>query len=170
MKTIGTVFILLLFCACSPYKFAVNDFQGTYVQKGNSNVKLNFTNDSFSFIDSNKEELSLYTCCDTITYGSWGLDNSRGLLYLNSPVNLSLFTLDAQISEKKNNSDSLIFIIDNPIETSYLKHKPKMRDIYYKMAITDKNGLFTNDISSIDYDSNIIKMKKPKGLIFRFLN
>lgn len=166
-NTIRYIVILSLICSCSPLKFISGDFQGTYIQAGNKNIRLVFKDDSFAYIDSNaNNNLALYACCDTITYGSWGLDNSGGLIYLSSPEFINASIVNLQVIEKNTNeTDTLYFYVNNPIEQHYRKYQEKSRDIYYKIAIDTRNMGFLDKVLLNEFKTNVIKILRPKGAV-----
>lgn len=166
-NAIRYIAFILLLSSCSSFKFLSKDIQGTYVQEENKNVRLVFNGDAFVYIDPyTNNDLALYTCCDTITYGSWGLDNSRGLIYLSSPEFINASIVNLQVTEKKTNeTDTLYFYINKPIEQHYKKYQEKSRDIYYKIAIDTRNMGFLDKAMLKEYDTNVIKVLKPKGAI-----
>jgi len=163
------IVLLLVISSCSSPKLLPKEIQGRYIQEKNRNVHLDFNGNSFAFIDSTPIfDLALYTCCDTIAYGNWALENNRGLICLNSPEFINCSVVDMQVTEKiKKNTDTLYFYINNPIEEHYKKYRynTKGRDIYYKISIDARNiGLLDNVLLN-EYDANIIKILKPKGTI-----
>lgn len=165
--TIKLTVWLLILNSCSPSKFLHGDIQGRYIQDKNNNISMTFSGNAFAFVDkSTNNDLALYTCCDTITYGLWGLDNSRDFLYLNSADLLNRSILSIQVAEKKiNETDTLYFSLNNPIEQHYKLYNTKNRDIYYRVAIDTRNFGFLNNVFLIRYDTNLIKIPKPKGAI-----
>jgi len=125
-----------------------------------------FKGNTFAHVDPyTKNDLALYTCCDTITFGNWGIDSRNDLIYLNSSDYLSTSMVDIQVDEKKvNDTDSLYFLINNPIEKYFKKYGGKKRDVYYKIAIDTQSGLLVK-LFQQEYDTNFIKIQKPKGSI-----
>src|ERR1700679_1517034 len=102
MKLIKSYILILFLSSCSTFKFTYSDFQGVYSQKGNSKVSLVFKDNEFANIDPGNGHLALYVCCDTIAYGNWGIDNSRGIIYLNSLASLNASFVHMDVKEKTN--------------------------------------------------------------------
>lgn len=153
-------------CSCATAQFSSKDIQGIYVQKENSNIYLEFKGDAFAFVENQKKyEMPLYQC-DTITYGNWKLDHN--LIYVTSAEFLNTFFVNAQVKEKNTAQvDTLYFTIDNPVEQHYRKYKynSKSREIYYKISSDGVNTGFLDEIFAKDFDTNQIKVLKPKGAI-----
>lgn len=150
--------------SCATAQVSRKDIDGVYVQKENKNTYIQFKGNRFAFVeDQSKYEMPLYQC-DTITYGEWKLD--RDLLYVSSEEFLSTFFVNAQVNEKSTaQGDTLYFTIDNPIEAHYRKYKSRSRSIYYKISIDGVNTGALDQIFLKDFDTNRIKIYRPKGAI-----
>ena len=160
------IFTPILLYSCSTHRYVLGEFQGSYVQDEYKNISLVFNGSAFALIEKpSNNDLSLYVCCDTVTLGEWALDKSRGLIYLSSRDYLDAF-LDIKVTESVYDlTDTIQFIIDNPIEQIYKKNKIEERDIYYKIAIHSSNKGFLSDFSTNNFNTNIITIIKPKGAI-----
>lgn len=158
---IKTLLLIVFFVSCSPSKHSSVDLFGIYKQEGNSNVKLILNENEFVYIDPYTNDLALYTCCDTITKGTWVKENN--LLCLSTPQ-LKSTLLDIYVDElSEMPKDTLYFYLQNPIEEYYRKMEVKNRDIYYRVSITEKNGNLL-DSWVWEFDTNEIKILKPKGI------
>ena len=153
---------LLLIASCSSAQYSQKDMQGTYSQEGNKNIKLVFKNNKFAYTDAYTSDLALYTCCDTITTGIWGIE--KGLLYLSTPQ-LSSSIIDAYVTEKSTpGKDTLYFYLNNPIEDFYKTNNVKARDILYKVSIDAVNSNYFERSLLQEYSSNLIKVYKPRDI------
>jgi hypothetical protein len=106
--------------------------------------------------------VATFNCCDTIAYGSWGIDKPRGLIYLNCPLSLEVSTIDMEVKEEAHAGDSLIFMISNPIEKEYSRNNTRKRDIKYQIALMDKIGSPITENNFMIFENNYVKIPKPQ--------
>ncbi len=145
--------------SCASFKYVSDNFEGTYLQQGNANVKLVFNQGTFLHIDTYQQtHMPPYDCCDTISYGYWELEKP-GVLKLFSDPKLYL-PIDLVVKESSTDDDSVHFIITNPIEDMY--EEGKRPDILYSLDIdSDARALrysFTNY-----RDTNKITLGNPQA-------
>lgn len=167
-EIVRNIAVVLLITSCSASRFVSKDFQGIYVQEQDSNFRLAFNGDSFSYVDRyNGSDLALYSCCDSITYGNWSLDNTRHLLYLNTPEYLNSSFVGIHVKEKiiQNEGDTLCFVLNSPLEQYFKKYGGRNRDFYYKVTLYSSScGLLAN-YSLNQFETNVIKIPKPLGTL-----
>ncbi|PQJ80282.1 hypothetical protein [Polaribacter porphyrae] len=158
-KIINSILISILifvFISCNTNKFILEKIQGTYIQKENKRIALNFKDKNFVIVD-NFEPTHLaiqeYKCCDTIAYGDWSLIKNQNFISLKTNEVLDTFYLNIDVEEKNTNEKDITFIIDNPIEKGY-KNLNSTKELLYSISITKQDGEIvektsTNKIISI---------------------
>lgn len=139
------LFINFILISCSSFSHFSQEFElkGRFVQKERNGIELYFYKDSFVYLNTYKQtHISPTICCDTLSYGTWKLD-SRGFAVLKTPLKYNLPDWKPiEVVERRGfSSDSIYFIIDNPIEEFYVKNKWKTSDVAYKVFV------FTQDES-----------------------
>lgn len=154
--------VVIFFVSCTSSKYTSKEMEGVYERKGNPNIKLILSKDKFSFTDPYKNDLALYTCCDTITTGFW--TKEKDLVCLSTPQ-IKSSVLPIEVKEVSNfEKDTLYFYLNNPIEVYYKKYEVKERDIFYRVSITDNNGRLQSTWIQ-EFNSNFIKIVMPKNLV-----
>lgn len=149
-------FLMVLFIttSCTSFKFLPEDFEGIYEQKDLEGYKLVFKDGTFSHIDTYEQaHMPPFDCCDTISYGYWELEKP-GVLKLFSDPKLFL-PLDLLVKESKTASDSVYFIITNPIENLYEENERP--EILYTLFTNAGRGFNF----SMYHDSNKISFENP---------
>jgi hypothetical protein len=143
----------LLFFSCATNHLHLNKINGVFIHEEYKNLELHFENGSFTYLDTNTQKhLPTFKCCDTIAVGKYKLE-TENLISISSLESLNFSYLHFDTKEKQDSSkDSLVFIIDNPIEEHYKKYNEKFRELYYNIEIqykdkyieilTDKNPVF----------------------------
>lgn len=156
------IFSSLILISCGLNKDVSKDITGVYLQKDNKRIELHLNNNTFVIKDNFKPShlaIEEYKCCDTIAYGNWKKEND--FLSFSSPKELSTFYLNTIIKEETVlSNDSVIFVIDNPIERSLKKENKNSRDLYYSIDV----GTKSNGIISKKSNSNVFKIKNVKGI------
>ena len=112
-------------------KFSDNSLFGVYLSK-EKQQKIVLDKDNKFYLITNFIPI-IYPALDTITYGSWSIDNN--LVVLNTSDKIMSSSLTIQVEEsKRNSSDSLYIEIDNPIEKIYQKYnRGSIKDVYYEV-------------------------------------
>jgi hypothetical protein len=158
LKYILFVSIISLIISCNSYKGLQEELKGTYSKVDDDNIKLILNQESFLYIDTNKQEhLPNFDCCDTITYGNWKM-NKDGYIELSTPEEISTSYLNIDVVEKENkkSKDTLYFFIDNPIEKFCKNDGRKNSKLLYQLAIFSNNNNFDNAIALKRFDKNQI--------------
>jgi len=137
-------FIILcvtFFFSCASTRVLEENFFGAYWnQEDNTQISILKGNGFIYENLSNKGDLALYTCCDTISYGSWKKINGN-IIELSTPEYLNIPITRMQVQEfETKNVNTLEFVIESPLEEFYRKNPSNRRDVNYKIE------LFTNDI------------------------
>ncbi|RYE31817.1 MAG: hypothetical protein EOP48_31290 [Sphingobacteriales bacterium] len=159
IKALVSCFTLVA-TSCSVTKMDQQEIYGTFHRVGNSNIRLELTQNGFSYYDPWRNDLALYTCCDTITRGVWVKEGN--LLCLSTPQ-LRPLTLPSFVQEKTSPvKDTLYFFINNPVEDYQKMNGPNFREVSYRIILTDKNGLLL-DSWVRTHESNAIRIPISKG-------
>jgi len=109
---------------------------GVFAWKNDARLKLVIRDGSFTYIDARKGGDLATPCCDTLTYGGISLDRS-GFLLLKSDPSLNPIFIGMYVTERKNpGSDSIEFIIHNPIEEQYRKYNSGGGDLTYTLSVS----------------------------------
>ena len=154
------LFVAIFFLgSCTTSRFISKDLIGTYVQQENKNVQLILNEKTFLCIDKHEPFDLAPPCCDTITYGSWGIDH--GFLKLNSPDELTSYFVFMDVEEKVKEDEFIYFYFENPIE------RVNYGELYYSIYVTGK-GVNYQDIVSKEFNKYPIKISKPKYNIEKF--
>src|SRR5690349_3611817 len=105
---------LVLISCSTPRKFMYGEFEQVEYK---DNVLI-LKKDSFEFINTHRPfDLAVYPCCgDRMAFGTWTQEKGIGFLRLSSPWYITSSRLDSQVKENTDKSDSLTFLITNPIE------------------------------------------------------
>ena len=137
---------------------------GVFEQVEYKDNKLILKNDSFEFVNTHKPfDLAVYPCCgDRMAFGTWAQDKDTDYLRLSSPWHIMSSILDSQVKESIDQSDSLTFIITNPIEKHNDKFNDGLRELSYSIALTANNFKLDNIRESKE---TIIKIKRPRDTV-----
>lgn len=171
MEKIFVLFaILLSFSSCISPSYLSEDFklEGVFVNKEKKWIELKFQDNNFVYYDSYKQvHMNPIICCDTISYGIWRMD-SRGFAALESPSNFDFYIMKPiEVTERKDfSSDSLYFIINNPIEDFFVKNKWKSSSLAYNILLFTKDFPYnTQKKDQIIFANKIVvpKEKEIKG-------
>lgn len=166
MKRPKIAFILISVLAmstkCLPQKFKLVD--GEFACKEDTRVKLIIKNGRFAYIDAAKEGELATPCCDTLTYGDVSLDRG-GFLLLKSDPSLNPIFVSMNVIERKNDAtDSIEFIIHNPIEEIFRKNNSQGGDLIYSF---DVDPYFKENMQS--FEGNRVRFYNPqKTSIYNF--
>lgn len=157
-----SILLSLILTSCSPSKISLNELEGVYLQRDNRRIELHLNNDSFVLKDNFEPThlaIETYKCCDTITFGKWEIES--GFLSLSSPLELNTYYLNMDVIESiESSNDSIIFIINNPIEHYLKKESINSRDLYYSISINTKyNGVVEKKVNT-----NVFKIEQIKGI------
>lgn len=108
---------------------------GVFAWKDDARLKLVIRDGSFAYIDSRKGGDLATPCCDSLTYGEVSLDRG-GYLLLKSDRSLNPIFIGMNVTERKNpGSDSVEFIIHNPIEEKFRKYNSEGSDLIYTLSV-----------------------------------
>lgn len=157
----GVIFSLLAITSISAQKV-----RGTYVQDDMSNIKIHFSDDLFFFQDDfNYTHMPPYNCSDTLAFGYWEKDETTPfiMLYTNPIQHASLINMS--VVESKENADSVVFIISNPIEDDFIKNNEdneKARQIYYTLVIETGDNQYDVEVNFRNYHTNTITFGLPR--------
>jgi hypothetical protein len=140
---------------------------GEFEQVENSDNKLILKKDSFEFINTHKPfDLAVYPCCgDRMAFGTWTKDKDSDFLRLTSQYG-QFSILDVNIEESSDESDSITFIIINPIEKHHDKFNEIVRDINYTIILETSNFKL-NDLQFKKFNQDIIRIKRPIGTLVK---
>ena len=154
---VGT--FLLISCG-TPKTFMYGEFE----QIEYKDNKLILKKDSFEFVNTHKPfDLAVYPCCgDRMAFGTWTQDKDTDYLRLSSPWYIMSSILDSQVRESIDQSDSLTFIITNPIEKHNDKFNDGLRELSYSIALKTNNFKLDNIRESKE---TIIKIKRPRDTV-----
>lgn len=154
--------ILFILTSCVSTKSSMVLLDGIYRQDKNSNYLIILSGNSFSIVDPYQNDLALYTCCDTVSKGTWTREND--LLCLSTPQ-LKQSLLDLIVTELNDfkYDDSIVLVIKNPIEDNYKKIKITDRDIDYRVTLFNNNGSLLEGWTKL-YNTNIIKIRHPRNI------
>lgn len=167
---VGKIFIIiiqfLIGVSCSVHSnFDTSLLVQKYIPKDRGNPEIIFSTNKFYIIErTNSDHWFSNICCDTIAFGEYKYDAKRELLYLTTPEFYNLDYLEANINSSydKNNPDSIIFMIINPIEMSkYLYFIDDVKSIYYRLDLSEQAG-FERSLYYI-INKNRISLYKPKS-------
>lgn len=172
MKRKFLIVILIIFTnSCQSTRYLTKDFQGTYVQEHNTNLALVLDEQAFCYlIRQEQTHQPLFTCCDTISYGSWKLDKKYKLLELTTPENLNTSMVEMIVDEKKESEKKeLIFIITNPIEEHCKKNSPKAKELVYLLDISSSDMDFDLTVASKEFNNDTLSISIPSSLqLYKF--
>jgi hypothetical protein len=144
---------------------AQNNFiAGKFEQAEYSDYKLIFKKDSFEYINTHKPfDLSAYPCRgERIAFGIWSRDEDSNLLRLKSPWYIISSILETNVSELNDNTDSLTFIVSNPIEKHHRLFNEIVRDLKYGIVL-ETNNFKLDDFLTKRFEQNTIQIKRPAG-------
>jgi hypothetical protein len=157
--------ILLISCG-TPKTFMYGEFE----QVEYKDNRLILKKDSFEFINTHEPfDLAVYPCCgDRMAFGTWTQDKDTDYLRLSSPWNIMSSILDSQVKESKDQSDSLTFIITNPIEKHNDKVNNGLRELTYSIVLKTNN--FKLDMYPQKFKETLIKIKRPKDTVVKSIS
>ena len=144
MRKIRNIFIIILVVFGNENRGFAQDsinIDGVFVLKNDKNVKIIIKNGRFVYIDSRQNGDLASPCCDTITYGYVKV-NSDGYLEFESDSSLNSIFVSMDVTEKVNRkTDSIFFIITNPIEEHFKNRKSKEKgDLSYTLLVYPKSS------------------------------
>jgi hypothetical protein len=158
--------ILLVLCLAATTGCLAQDYKmvsGVFASKGDARLRLVISDGRFTYIDSRKGGDLATPCCDTLTYGEVSLDRG-GYLLLKSDRSLNPIFVGMTVAERTNpGSDSVEFIIRNPIESQYHKYNSEGGDLIYTLAVEaagQASGYFKENQRPVR--SNRIRFFNPK--------
>ena len=158
--------MVLVFSSCKTIKThdQIKFEDGVYISDNPYRSNLAFKGKNFYFFDVNP---NLPYCCDTISKGTFELDQNNRLLYLTSYGYINSFFLKPEVVEEKAGPhDSLVFEISNPLEGYYANisfPKPVAPGIYYRIMIYSNSGS-VNSIYTKKFGTNQIVIPRPNNL------
>ena len=140
--------------------------EGIYCRDNQKNFVLCLQDNFFSYFEKRNGGYSIYTCCDTITKGSYQVDNSNNLLYLSTSDYLNDCILRTKVQERKSRIDDSLFInLTNPIESLDLGDlKQQTNRLFYRVKLEGSDFSFLSQISGQIYESPKIKIFIPKDI------
>lgn len=161
---------LLFFSSCKSPSYLSEDFklEGVYVNKKKKWLELKFHKNEFVYYSNYKQtHMSPIICCDTLSYGTWKVED-RGFAILNTPSDFDLYFMRSIVVEERRDfsSDSLYFIINNPIEDFFVKNKWKSSSLAYNILLFTKDFPYnTQKKDQIIFTNKIVipKEKEIKG-------
>ena len=119
--------------------------------------------DKFTIILNKKDSQknTLFSCCDTLTLGTWQIiDNNLLALTSNKCLN---DIIERNVIERNVKNDSLVFLINNPIEKYFKEnniYQIDQRDIQYQLEVVEESS--DNLIFIPYFETPIIKIPNPK--------
>lgn len=164
-------FLLIgLFFSCKSFHYLPGEIVGNYKEMNEdgttSGKNLIIDGTGFALVDNGPyRDRSGFICCDSITYGSWKIDNVHGILSLSTPQLPQYFVSEKVHEESGLSKDSLYFFITNPIERSMgEKHENILYNIFFQSYTPSElhnSGLRTHlslddSVANIKYNTNRI--------------
>lgn len=144
MRAIIIILILFIMFACgkrqSPLfikQYQKKEITGTY-HSNKYNKFLRFTETSYVYFEK-ESHLATWTCCDTISFGTWLIDGPN-LINLSSSFNMGLVDVPCNIKEALNDNidNQLCFKINGLIEKFHKKHTYNKRGVTYILSLYGK--------------------------------
>jgi hypothetical protein len=141
---------------------------GEFEQVEYKDYRLIIKKDSFEYINDHKPfDLAIYPCCgDRIAFGTWTQDKGSNFLRLTSPWYITSSFLDTNVKESKDDSDSITFIITNPIESHHDKYNEIVRDLMYSIVL-ETNNVKLDYLYTKKFNENTIRIKRPKETLIK---
>lgn len=158
LKLFIPIIIIVILKGCKTSQFSQIGMQGVYFLKNDRSVKISLSGNTFTLIDSKKNGHMATPCCDTLAIGEFKVEDN--FLVVNSPRYFNSIFLDMDVKEKTlHDLDSIVFHINNPIETMYHRYNSKGGELDYSLFVQPKG-------SSLEYFREHIKSKVDNKIVF----
>ena len=154
-----------LFCSCKTSRMLPSPFESGIFWNKEDNTQLDLRVDhSFVYENlPNSGDLDLYTCCDTITYGTWKL-RENNLLEFSTPESLNIPITRMEVKEHSGATDSLEIMINSPLEDFYEYPPGNERDVVYRIIWYTNSTSFELAQVNKQYAQRHIKISIPQDV------
>ncbi|MEL6848370.1 MAG: hypothetical protein AAFP92_07620 [Bacteroidota bacterium] len=153
------IFLSLVFEGCMVRQYQYHNIEGTYIAQWDNGVELILTKEKYLLIERRpKNHPRLNHHCDTLSHGGWDFIYP-GFLELSSHAEYD-GKLSMNVKEKKVKTDSITFLIKNPLEKSDNNLRNYRPIILYQLFMNLTPFIESDGLIFID--SSIITYPKPQ--------